>query len=148
MLIPIKHRIKEEAIQTLLSYSIFPDPERINQEIIRYQTDPNLELYGHIDEDEGDSEILGLVGFILHSDHSLELKHIAVDPECRGIGYGRGLILELIEVKQPTLIRAETDEETVDFYRNVGFAVVSLGERFPGLERFQCTYDVELEENE
>jgi ribosomal protein S18 acetylase RimI-like enzyme len=145
MLIPIKHRIEEESIQALLSYSIFPDPEEIKNEVIRYQTDPALELYGHV-EDE-DDEILGIVGFTLYPDHTLELKHIAVDPECRGIGYGRGLILELIEAKHPTLIRAETDEETVDFYRNVGFAVVSLGEIYPGIERFECTYDVELDEN-
>jgi ribosomal protein S18 acetylase RimI-like enzyme len=143
MLIPIKHRIEEESIQTLLSYSIFPDPDDIKSEIVRYQTDPSLELYGHIEDDE----IIGLVGFTLHPDHTLELRHIAIDPDCRGMGYGRGVILELIEVKQPSLIRAETDEETVDFYRNVGFAVVSLGEIYPGLERFQCTYDVELEEN-
>jgi ribosomal protein S18 acetylase RimI-like enzyme len=139
MLIPIKHRIAEESIQELLSYSIFPDPKELKNAVIQYQTDPALELYGHVEEDE----ILGLVGFTLYPDDTLELKHIAVDPECRGIGYGRGLILELIEVKQPSLIRAETDEETVDFYRNVGFAVVSLGEIYPGIERFQCSYDVE-----
>jgi ribosomal protein S18 acetylase RimI-like enzyme len=145
MLIPIKHRIEEESIQELLSYSIFPDPEKIKKAVIQYQTDPALELYGHVEEDE--DEILGLVGFILYPDQTLELKHIAVDPDCRGIGYGRGLILELIEVKQPSLIRAETDEETVDFYRNVGFSVVSFGEIYPGVERFRCTYIVELEED-
>jgi ribosomal protein S18 acetylase RimI-like enzyme len=143
MLLPIKHRIEEEPIQALLSYSIFPDPQEIKNVILQYQTDPTLELYGHIEEDE----VIGLVGFTIYPDHTLDLRHIAIDPECRGMGYGRGLILELIEVKQPSLIRAETDEVTVDFYRNVGFAVVSLGEVYPGLERFQCTYDVELEEN-
>jgi ribosomal protein S18 acetylase RimI-like enzyme len=145
MLIPIKDRIEEESVQALLSYSIFPDPEKLKQTVIQYQTDPALELYGHVEEDN--NQILGLVGFTLFPDHTLELKHIAVDPEWRGNGYGRGLILELIEVKQPSLIRAQTDEETVDFYRNVGFSVVSLGEIYPGVERFQCTYDVEFEEN-
>jgi ribosomal protein S18 acetylase RimI-like enzyme len=142
MLIPIKHRISEISIQDLLSYSIFPDPDDIDQEILRYQTDPALELYGH----EEDNEILGIVGFYHHSNHTLELKHIAVDPEHRRKGYGRGLILELIEVKQPAIIEVETDEETVDFYRNCGFSILSLGELYPGIENFKCIYNVELED--
>jgi GNAT superfamily N-acetyltransferase len=142
MLIPIKHRILENSIQKLLSYAIFPDPEKVEKEILHYQTNPALELYGHEEADE----IIGVVGFILHPDHALELKHIAVEPDARGKGYGRGLILELIEVKKPVIIKAETDEDTVDFYRNVGFSVVSLGELYPGIERYKCTYEVELED--
>jgi ribosomal protein S18 acetylase RimI-like enzyme len=142
MLIPIKHRISEGSIQELLSYSIFPDPERVEQEINRYQSEPALELYGH----EEDNEILGVVGFTMLPNLTLELKHIAVMPEVRGNGYGRGLILELIEVKQPSIIEAETDEDSVEFYRNVGFSVVSLGEKYPGVERFKCIYQVDLEE--
>jgi N-acetylglutamate synthase-like GNAT family acetyltransferase len=142
MLIPIKHRICESSIQELLSYSIFPDPEKVEQEISRYQSEPALELYGH----EEDKEIVGVVGFTMHPNLTLELRHIAVMPEVRGNGYGRGLILELIEVKQPSIIEAETDEDSVEFYRNVGFSIVSLGEKYPGVERFKCIYQVDLEE--
>jgi N-acetylglutamate synthase-like GNAT family acetyltransferase len=142
MLIPIKHRISEDSIQELLSYSIFPDPERVEKETKRYQSEPALELYGH----EEDNEILGVVGFIVHPNQTLELRHIAVKPEVRGNGYGRGLILELIEDKQPSIIEAETDEDSVEFYRNVGFSIVSLGEKYPGVERFKCIYQVNLEE--
>lgn len=142
MLIPIKHRISEDSIQELISYAVFPDPERLEQEIQRYQDEPALELYGH----EEDNDIVGIVGFLVQSNNTLELKHIAVEPGARGNGYGRGLILELIEVKQPAIIIAETDDDSVEFYRSVGFAIVSLGEKYPGVERFKCIYDVELEE--
>jgi ribosomal protein S18 acetylase RimI-like enzyme len=142
MLIPVKQRITEESIQELLTYAIFPDPERIENEIKLYQSEPALELYGH----EEDDEILGVVGFIMHPNQTLELKHIAVKPEERSKGYGRGLILQLLELKQPAIIEAETDEDSVDFYRNVGFSIVSLGEKYPGVERFKCIYEVELEE--
>lgn len=142
MLIPIKHRINEESIQELLSYAIFPDPEKLEQETQRYRSEPVLELYGH----EEDNDIVGVVGFTIHSNNTLELKHIAVEPGARGNGYGRGLILELIEVKQPLIIEAETDEDSVEFYRSVGFSIVSLGEKSPGVERFKCIYEVELEE--
>jgi hypothetical protein len=26
----------------------------------------------------------------------------------------------------------------VNFYRNIGFEITSLGEKYPGVERFQC----------
>lgn len=142
MLIPIKHRITEESIQELLSYAIFPDPEKLEQATQLYQSEPTLELYGH----EEDNDIIGVVGFLLHPNNTLELKHIAVEPGARGNGYGRGLILELIEVKQPAIIEAETDEDSVEFYRSVGFSIVSLGEKYPGVERFKCSYEIELEE--
>jgi GNAT superfamily N-acetyltransferase len=142
LLVPIKHRLNEIAIQELLSYSIFPDPEQLELALNQYQMDASYELYGL----EEDKLILGLVGFIMHNDNTKEIKHLAVDPKERGNGYGRGLILELITLKQPAIIQAETDEEAVDFYRNVGFAIVSLGELYPGVERFQCIFDVEHED--
>jgi GNAT superfamily N-acetyltransferase len=142
LLVSIKHRIHEIAIQELLSYSIFPDPQTLELALNQYQMDAAFELYGL----EEDNHILGLVGFIVHNDNTLEIKHLAVDPEERGNGYGRGLILELIALKQPAIIKAETDEDAVDFYRNVGFAIVSLGELYSGVERFQCIYDVEHED--
>ena len=35
-------------------------------------------------------------------------------------------------------ITAETDRDAVEFYRRVGFEVESLGEQYPGTERFLC----------
>jgi ribosomal protein S18 acetylase RimI-like enzyme len=35
---------------------------------------------------------------------------------------------------------AETDEEAVEFYRNIGFSIQSLGEKYPGVDRFKCTF--------
>jgi len=38
-------------------------------------------------------------------------------------------------------IVAETDYEAVDFYRRYGFVITSLGEKYPGVERFLCQYN-------
>ncbi|WP_268921683.1 hypothetical protein [Metabacillus sediminilitoris] len=38
------------------------------------------------------------------------------------------------------MITAETDKEAVVFYRNYGFKITSLGEKYPGVERFLCEY--------
>ena len=78
----------------------------------------------------------------------MTLRHLAVEPESRGEGFGRGMLLEIIDDMQPTRITAETHEDAVQFYRNVGFVIRSLGEKYPGVERFLCTYEVEEDEDE
>ena len=37
-----------------------------------------------------------------------------------------------------TRVTAETDKDAVGFYRSCGFEVESLGELYPGIERFRC----------
>lgn len=139
MLTSIKHRIQEAPIVELLSYSVFPDPDTLEQEISHYQESEQLELYGY--EEKG--KMIGIIGFTTDS-NSLVVKHISVDPGFRGQGYGRGLLLEVLDLKQPVLMIAETDEEAIDFYRNVGFVISSLGQTYPGVERFRCEYDASL----
>ncbi|MNU09693.1 hypothetical protein D3C72_2564150 [compost metagenome] len=39
-------------------------------------------------------------------------------------------------------ITAETDHEAAGFYRSAGFTVTSLGEKYPGVERFACVLSV------
>jgi len=136
MLEQMKHRLGEEEIRELIGYSVFPDPERIEQAITRYQQEDAMQLYGAVEEDE----VIGIVGFTKDEDQNLILQHIAVRPENREQGHGRGIMLELIGLMNPKSIVAETDEDAADFYRNIGFTVVSLGEKYPGVERFRCEY--------
>ncbi|MFD0619475.1 GNAT family N-acetyltransferase [Paenibacillus sp. GCM10027629] len=139
MLEHIKHRLNEEEIRELIGYSVFPDPDRIEQAVARYQQEDQLQLYGAVEEDE----VIGIVGFTMDEDQNLILQHIAVRPENREQGYGRSIMLELIGLTNPKSIVAETDEDAADFYRNIGFAVFSLGEKYPGVERFRCEYITE-----
>ncbi|PFE51898.1 GNAT family N-acetyltransferase, partial [Bacillus cereus] len=37
-----------------------------------------------------------------------------------------------------TYIEAETDKEAVGFYKKCNFKIESLGEKYPGIERFYC----------
>jgi ribosomal protein S18 acetylase RimI-like enzyme len=140
MFISIKHIVKEDPIVELLSYSQIPDPDKLEEAVRSYQESEALELYGW----EENGVIVGIIGFASKPDDRLVIKHIAVDPGYRGQGYGRGLLLELLELKKPALMIAETDEEAVDFYRNVGFVISSLGQTYPGVERFRCEYDASL----
>ncbi|WP_018755074.1 GNAT family N-acetyltransferase [Paenibacillus terrigena] len=139
MLEHIKHRLNEEEIRELIGYSVFPDPDRIEQAVARYQQEDQLQLYGAVEEDE----VIGIVGFSMDEDQNLILQHIAVRPENREQGYGRSIMLELIGLTNPKSIVSETDESAADFYRNIGFTVFSLGEKYPGVERFRCEYITE-----
>lgn len=63
---------------------------------------------------ESEGEVVGIIGIRKHG-KEIEILHLAVHPELRGAGFGRGMILELIQQEQPDIVKAETDEEAVDF---------------------------------
>lgn len=140
MFIDVKPRILEIAVQDLLAYSIYPDPVKLKQTVQAYESNSDWQLYGL----ESEGELVGLIGCRMEVDKRLFITHLAVEPDQRGQGFGRGLILEGIELWKPMQVLAETDEDAVDFYRNIGFTIESLGEKYPGVERFLCTYDAEL----
>lgn len=142
MLVNLKHRTNEHHIQELVGYSVFPDPDKLADVMEKYRTDPALELFGITGEDEDD--VVGIIGIRSVDENRMVIEHIAVLPECRGMDYGRGLIVEAIELKKPASVVAETDEEAVDFYRSIGFTIESLGEKYPGVERFICTFEAEV----
>jgi ribosomal protein S18 acetylase RimI-like enzyme len=143
VLVNMKERIGEEAVRELLAYAVYPDPEQLESAVRRYAADDHDEIYGL----DAEGELIAIAGIALDEERRLEVKHLAVHPEYRGQGYGRGIILELIALKAPTAVSAETDEEAIDFYRNIGFSVTGLGEKYPGVERFLCIYDVEETED-
>ena len=67
------------------------------------------------------------------------IEAIAVERARRGSGLGRRLLEEVSRVGGHRWIEAETDRDSVQFYRRCGFAITSLGEKYPGVERFRCT---------
>ncbi|RTE09758.1 GNAT family N-acetyltransferase [Paenibacillus whitsoniae] len=144
MLMNVKARITESQFQELLSYSVFPDPEAVHKAVAYYEQEDASWLFAY----ESEGVYVGIIGFDLNERQEMTIRHLAVEPESRGVGFGRGLLLEVIEEMSPTRIQVETDEEAVEFYRSVGFVVRSLGEKYPGVERFLCTYEIEEEEEE
>ncbi len=142
MLLNIKKYVDRPEIRELLSYSVFPDPEELELAVLEYKNNPDLQLGGL----ESEKEIIAVIGYRHVEEGTIEVKHLAVRPDCRGAGFGRGLLLELIAKEKPKRIVAETDEETVEFFRNVGFEIRSLGEKFPGAEKFLCSFQTEVQE--
>lgn len=136
MLIDLKNRLGEASVQELIGYSVFPDPDTIKSTINHYRDQEDLKLIGF----ELDGNIIGLIGYSIDDHRILNIKHIAVNPLERGMGYGRVIIAELTTSEEPLEVHAETDHEIVDFYRNIGFEITSLGENNLGIERFKCVY--------
>jgi ribosomal protein S18 acetylase RimI-like enzyme len=58
------------------------------------------------------------------------------------------LIKELIDKHDIKMIELETDKEAVFFYEKLGFNIESLGEKYPGVKRYKCTWIRELIEVE
>ncbi|MEC0127935.1 GNAT family N-acetyltransferase [Paenibacillus pabuli] len=144
MLIHLKSRIQEPEVQELLSYSVFPDPDQLNRALQQYVDKDELHLEGY--EDEG--QLIGLIGYESTGTSEITIHHIAVLPENRFKNYGRGMISQVLAQYNPDRLIAETDVEAVEFYRNTGFVVYSLGELVPGVERFRCVLEKDEEPDE
>ncbi|MCL6600332.1 MAG: GNAT family N-acetyltransferase [Alicyclobacillus macrosporangiidus] len=66
--------------------------------------------------------------------------HIAVRPSERNKGLGRQMLKRIVSSSGITELYAETDRESVGFYRRCGFSIESVGEKYPGVERFRCRW--------
>ncbi|MFR9710227.1 GNAT family N-acetyltransferase [Paenibacillus sp. MB22_1] len=118
----------------LLAECMWPDNERIFQELNKYKADDTKVLYGRL----VNNELIGLIGLFQFSTMEVELKHIAIRSDYRKQGIGREMIYEYFNKNDISKMVAETDNDAVNFYRNIGFEITSLGEKYPGVERFQC----------
>lgn len=125
----------ETEVSYLLAECMWPDNERIFQELNKYKADDSRKLYGRF----MNNELIGLIGLIHLSTKEVELKHIAIRTDYRRQGIGRDMINEYIKKNEINKMIAETHKDAVNFYRNIGFEIMSLGEKYPGVERFQCT---------
>jgi ribosomal protein S18 acetylase RimI-like enzyme len=117
---------------------MWADGEAIEQELNSYNAEESKDLFGCFIN----GELAGLVGIIRLGGHTLEISHLAVQQKWRGKGIARVMITEISKTAGIETITAETDHEAAGFYRSAGFAVTSLGEKYPGVERFNCVLSV------
>ncbi|WP_090914585.1 MULTISPECIES: GNAT family N-acetyltransferase [unclassified Bacillus (in: firmicutes)] len=127
------------SIRKLLSFAT--SDFKVEQEYGKYSKLLNRKLYSL----ELEGEIVGCIGIEIISVKECEIKHIAVSSVQRDKGIGSNMI-NYISNKYP-LIYAETDNDAVEFYRKYGFEITSLGEKYPGVERFLCEFRNELRTN-
>jgi ribosomal protein S18 acetylase RimI-like enzyme len=132
--------IDDSAMSALLAPAVYnPTPDRLSQICRRYRTEPAWRLLGC----RRAGVVVGCIGIELGTGGHATIRHIAVKPPKRGEGIGISLIHQAVATFALTELVAETDVEAVEFYGTCGFAVRSLGEKYPGTERFLCTWGVD-----
>jgi ribosomal protein S18 acetylase RimI-like enzyme len=112
----------------------YPDDAKIEQRFAQYRGETDHRLLAY----EVDGRILGSVGLVLTAPGEAVIRNIAVLPAHRGQGIGRQLVRQVWARFALRRLTAETDAGAVGFYRRCGFAIASLGEKWPGTERFEC----------
>ncbi len=129
-------KVNAETIPRSISnlLSLATSHHKVEQEYEKYVTSSNRTLYSF----DIAGEIVGCIGIEQISLIACEIKHIAVFANRRGHGIGSKMIHSISD--KYSLISAETDHDAVAFYRNYGFTITSLGEKYPGVERFLCEY--------
>jgi GNAT superfamily N-acetyltransferase len=107
-----------------------------SQKVADYLT-TGAHLVGAYDGDH----LVGVLGFRAGSTR-LVMKHLATRPSLRNCQVGRSLVEWLATRCPDHPIVAKTD--SVGFYRRLGFSVSTLGEKYPGVERFAVRRDLSV----
>lgn len=107
----------------------------VDEALRRYRDDPNAQLLVAMHA----NETVGLAGYRVAADAAeIELLHVATASHVRRRGVGRRLLAEVRRDAPPGLpLVAETDDAAVPFYSAAGFTVTSLGEKYPGVQRYR-----------
>lgn len=146
MLELVNIEMEDQQLRELLSYAVFPDDEVLDNVLEQYRSNPQQRLYQYIE----DGEAIGIIGCADDQEmpDALRIRHMAIAPEERGLGYGRGIILLLLEKEKPALLMAQTDAEGVEFYRNIGFSVMSTELDEETADSFLCVFHADEEAEE
>jgi ribosomal protein S18 acetylase RimI-like enzyme len=108
-----------------------PTPEKIAQVLQSYQR-PNQFLIGAFSS----RNLIAVIGFELNSMHAT-IKHISVVDEFKKQGIGKSLIHSLIKDYTPSTVSLETDKESVDFYKKLGFICKPFASKYG--TRYRCS---------
>lgn len=111
----------------------YPTPEKLDR-LLAFYSSPSGRLFVLLGQDE----VRGIVGIEFPMPGRVRIVHIAVPPPLQRRGIGRRILAEVMAMYPAAELTAETDKNAVGFYRACGFTVCSLGEKYPGVERFEC----------
>jgi ribosomal protein S18 acetylase RimI-like enzyme len=124
-------------IAALLGRAMFPDPERIARALEAYRTEPERRVFVW----EVGGKAVCAAGLRVAGPEA-ELLHIGTRPDQEGHGFGSELLRAIAVSLALSRLTAETDEDSVGFYRRGGFEVGDAPNR-AGRRRFLCTLTLE-----
>ncbi|ASE34944.1 GNAT family N-acetyltransferase [Mammaliicoccus sciuri] len=131
--------MKFNKIASVESNSIIRD---LFQNILNIENIKDVEEYYSITENElysvsNNERIVGLVGLI-STEQEVVIKHIAIQSHIQNKGLGTEIINKIHQLFPKQKLVAETDNDAVGFYIKLGFKIISLGEKYPGIIRYKC----------
>ncbi|HHB2170198.1 GNAT family N-acetyltransferase [Bacillus cereus] len=127
-------QIEKDSILNVLQYAVGPSETSLKKAVLFYERNKGA-LYRYEEQACIGIEIIGV--------NKAKIRHIAVVPQYRHNGIAWQMIKEVLRMHQLMYLEAETDDEAVEFYKKIGFQVKSLGEKYPGVERFHCYLEKE-----
>lgn len=138
-IIDIKDNLRDECILAVISHSQYmPTEEKLNRLADKYKSD--IDIFAFAFDDNGLIE--GTIILKRLGNDAFEIVSIATDPAHRNQGIASGLISFAAANLKCSVIKAETDDDAVGFYRKYGFYIDSLGEKYPGIVRYLCTLNL------
>jgi GNAT superfamily N-acetyltransferase len=130
----------DAAVTELLGLAVGVGRHRLQHVVQQYRDDPAAIILAAVT----DSEVVGVAGYVV-TDTAITLRHIATAPNVRRSGIGRRLLAAIRQAAPSRLpIEAETDVDAVGFYTANGFTATSLGEKYPGVERFRVRLSADM----
>lgn len=131
--------MKFNKIASVESNSIIRD---LFQNILNIENIKDVEKYYSIIENElysvsNNECIVGIVGLI-STEQEVVIKHIAIQSHIQNKGLGTEIINKIHQLFPKQKLVAETDNDAVGFYIKLGFKIISLGEKYPGIIRYKC----------
>jgi ribosomal protein S18 acetylase RimI-like enzyme len=124
--------VDDEGMPELLAAAVGGDRDRADHIVEQYHRDPGLVLL----RASIGGELVGVVGYTVKDTDVVVLHKATREDFCRS-GVGRQMLQAVCEAT-PNHFRlvAETDSNAVGFYIANGFLAESVGEKYPGIERF------------
>ena len=133
--IPLTGRESDPAVSTIIRYAIGnPTPDKVNSVSRMYKEDPKCHLWGL----SMHGRLVSVLGIEQISSTEIRIRHIATQAGKRNHGCASHLIRHVYKDSIHTLW-AETSQDAMGFYERNGFEIESIGEQWPGVERFRCT---------
>jgi len=135
MLVDIQDKLDNPNVRRILSESMFDKSfKAVDRKTAEFQRRDDWYLYGWSDN----NEILGVCLIEVHLD-GVVIINIAVDPNIRKHGIGKAMITALCQ-KYILTIKAETDDDAVEFYRKCGFKTEGFIKEYDNTKwrRYKC----------
>jgi len=121
------------AFRHLLWLAVEVDDSRLDK--IAREILPKLTVQGVLEHER----IVAFVAFDADAD-PVVIEYIAVDERAQGRGLGTALVEAIRDRAGGRAVYAQTDDDAVDFYRRIGFAINHRepDRRWPERQRYDC----------